>query len=321
MKGAYEVRVENARVQFKFRLERNLTVLRGDSATGKTTLVQMIADYEADGPASGVTLSSPKKCRVLEGRYWKYDLEDMRDCFVFIDEGGDFLHTEEFATSIKHTDNYYIIVSRDSLPMLPYSVEEVYELKNTTSRYPDVRKFYSQTKRMYTALPHVTNPETVIVEDSNAGYEFFKALSERSGAECVSAGGKSNIQYELGACKSERILVIADGAAFGPEMELVLALAKRKGAGLFLPECFEYVILSSGLIRDSHVKDAVANPWDHIDSSEFFSWENFFDKLLTEVTRGTYLEYHKSRLNQTYLQDRELAAISQQLEPTGLPRA
>ena len=71
--------------------------------------------------------------------------------------------------------------------------------------------------------------------------------------------------------------------------------------------------------RARSVKDAIANPWNHIDSSEFFSWENFFAKLLTAVTRGTYLEYRKSQLNQAYLQERELNAISHQLEPIGLP--
>lgn len=35
------------------------------------------------------------------------------------------------------------------------------------------------------------------------------------------------------------ILVIADGAAFGPEIETVLALGRYKRLQLFLPESFE----------------------------------------------------------------------------------
>ena len=65
MKGSYDIRVENARIQFKFTLTRNLAVIRGMSATGKTTLVNMMAEYERDGQASGITLSSPKPCIVL----------------------------------------------------------------------------------------------------------------------------------------------------------------------------------------------------------------------------------------------------------------
>ena len=42
MKGIVNVRVSNARISFELRLERNITILSGDSATGKTTLVGMI---------------------------------------------------------------------------------------------------------------------------------------------------------------------------------------------------------------------------------------------------------------------------------------
>ena len=36
-------------------------------------------------------------------------------------------------------------------------------------------------------------PEKIIVEDSNSGYEFFKNISAEKNIVCLSAGGKSNI--------------------------------------------------------------------------------------------------------------------------------
>ena len=38
MKGRIEIRVSNNRARFRFTLERNITVVRGDSGTGKMTL-------------------------------------------------------------------------------------------------------------------------------------------------------------------------------------------------------------------------------------------------------------------------------------------
>lgn len=35
----------------------------------------------------------------------------------------------------------------------------------------------------------------------------------------------------------------------------------------------------------------------------FFSWEQFFTKLLVEKTQGTYLKYSKRKINQNYLTD------------------
>ena len=45
MKGKHRIIVSTKRLKYDFELRRNLTVIRGDSATGKTTLVDMIRDY------------------------------------------------------------------------------------------------------------------------------------------------------------------------------------------------------------------------------------------------------------------------------------
>ena len=48
MTGSYEIVVSNVKVRYEFTIRRNITVVKGDSATGKTTLVEMIREhYEA----------------------------------------------------------------------------------------------------------------------------------------------------------------------------------------------------------------------------------------------------------------------------------
>ena len=42
MKGKHRVIVSTKRLRYDFVLKRNLTIVRGDSATGKTPLVDMI---------------------------------------------------------------------------------------------------------------------------------------------------------------------------------------------------------------------------------------------------------------------------------------
>lgn len=318
MKGTYDIRIENARMQFKFTLRRNLTLIKGPSATGKTTLVGLVSEYEREGQASGITLSSPKACCVLSEDGWAEKLKRTSDSFVFVDEGSGFVHTQDFAHEAKNSDNYYVIVSREDLPMLPYSVEEVYGLKNTTSRYPGVRKFYTHTKRIYSETLDVEDPHIVIVEDSNAGFDFFKALCAKTGAECISAHGKGNILSLLRDCGEKRVLIIADGAAFGPHMEAVRALARRKGAGLFLPESFEWLILKSGLVKSGHVNEILEDPAAFIESSEFFSWERFFNAVLVQETRDSYLKYSKRKLNPAFLKPYEMGKVADVLPVLGM---
>lgn len=317
MRGTHQVIVRNNRVQFKFEVSRNITIIRGNSATGKTTLIGMIADYERNGAASGIELLCDVPCVVLEGPRWMRDLSSIHGSIVFVDEGNAFTSSPQFASAVKGSDNYYVIATRESLFSLPYSVEEVYGIRNDgrrSSRYPQVSRLYSSFYRIYgtNVLPSFI-PELVVVEDSNAGYEFFRGLFARAGVRCVSAGGKANVCRVVRDAPEKSVLVIADGAAFGPEMEKAVALEAYKQVRLFLPESFEWLVLKSGLVGDPDVADILDSPSDYIESSSYFSWERFFTALLVDKTSGTYLQYEKRALNPAYLQKHEMDAVKAEM--------
>ena len=87
MKGKHRIVVSTKRQKYEFELRRNLTILRGDSATGKTTLIEMIQDHENDPLGSPVELISDKKCYVLEGAYGKNNwLESLTVLFLSMKE-------------------------------------------------------------------------------------------------------------------------------------------------------------------------------------------------------------------------------------------
>ena len=46
MKGKHRVIVQNNRLHYEFEIKRNITIIRGDSATGKTTLINMLRQAE-----------------------------------------------------------------------------------------------------------------------------------------------------------------------------------------------------------------------------------------------------------------------------------
>lgn len=57
MRGEHPITVRNNKVQIKLPIRRNLTILQGNSATGKTTLIGLIAQYEELGESSGVVIN------------------------------------------------------------------------------------------------------------------------------------------------------------------------------------------------------------------------------------------------------------------------
>lgn len=302
MKGEHRIIIQNQRVHYDFTVRRNITVIRGDSATGKTTLVDLLSQYERFGLSSGIDFSCDKAVHVLTGVQWEAYLGTMHDCIVFLDEEDTFAATDEFSEYIKKTDNYYVLISRDALSNLPYSVDEVYGIRSS-GKYRKLEKTYNEFYRIYDIGNTINDihPEEVICEDSNSGFEFFSSYFQNSRSSCVSAGGKSNV-YQMAVLNERKTLVIADGAAFGPEMDKMSRLALRgQSIAFYLPESFEWVLLASDILGDKEIRDILQHPAEAIDSHEYFSWERYFLALLREKTEGTYLHYSKHHLNEAYL--------------------
>ena len=62
---------------------------------------------------------------------------------LFIDEDNAFLPTREFAEAVRESDNYYVIVTREGLPNLPYSVEEIYGIRES-GKYASLKQTYNE---------------------------------------------------------------------------------------------------------------------------------------------------------------------------------
>ena len=63
MTGRHKIIVQNNKLHYEFEIRRNITIIQGDSATGKTTLIQMLRQAENLGKSSGFAM-----CRV---KCWK----------------------------------------------------------------------------------------------------------------------------------------------------------------------------------------------------------------------------------------------------------
>ena len=143
MKGKHKIVVKNNRLQYEFIIKRNITIIQGDSATGKTTLINMLRQAENLGESSGIDVISDAPCKILEGSNWKIILENSAGNIFFTDEENSFINTEEFASMVKKSDNYFVLITRENLYNLPYSVDEIYGL-HESGKYHDTRKVYQQ---------------------------------------------------------------------------------------------------------------------------------------------------------------------------------
>jgi hypothetical protein len=58
----------------------------------------------------------------LSSKNWQDDIDKIKDSIVFIDEGNKWITSNDFAGAIKTSDNYYVIITRESLSGLPFDI-------------------------------------------------------------------------------------------------------------------------------------------------------------------------------------------------------
>lgn len=306
MKGKHKVIIEAERLKYEFTIKRNITVIQGDSATGKTTLIDLLQNYGRFKDESGIRITSDVPCVAYSGdsSVWDVIIESYENTIVFIDEDYSFVFTEEFAKTIKDTSNYYVLITRQPLYNLPYSVNEIYGIR-TTGKYHFPEKVYSEFYPIYSSLEVENKKYVVLVEDEKSGFQFFSKALENN--KCLSAGGNSNIIKSLeDISRNEPVIVIADGAAFGAYVAKVVAYARTSGnVGMYFPESFEWLILKSGVIDIGGIDDILEHTEDYVESREFFSWERYYTNLLENATRDDAVKrYQKAQLGNYYLEGR-----------------
>ena len=300
MIGKYEITLYNNRVHYRLTIKRNITILRGDSATGKSELIRLLTAHNSNPSSSGITLICDKKCSVLTEENWLLFTDTYTDRIFFIDEGNTFLKTKKFAEVVKGADNYFVIISREKLSQLPYSIDEIYGLREDadSGRYHNPRRVYNGMYRIFGKLPEPdVLPDLIVTEDSNSGNDFFHILFSD---KCISSNGKSNIKNVIARHSGQKILAVVDGAAFGPEMQdcMDISMSIDGEVSLFAPESFEYLILQSGIVE---IPKAVTDEtWNYADSIRYFSWEEFYTAYLSDETRNHISQYSKARLPEYY---------------------
>ena len=168
MKGNIKVVVSTKKLRYELNLRRNITIIQGDSATGKTTLIQIINDYLSSRTGPGTDVICKKKCAVLSGDLESVliRLERLSDTIVFADEQEHFLYPKRFAAAVLKSDCYFVFITRDDLHTLPYSVNEIYCLKNS-GYYQNTRQVYNSLHQIYpeSQVHDMIAPTMILTED------------------------------------------------------------------------------------------------------------------------------------------------------------
>lgn len=290
---------KNKDLFFKFDLKRNITILQGDSATGKTTLLTILNESLKHKGNPFIIVNTNADYYVHIDGDWERSFKDLTNHVIFIEESNDFVFTHDFARFVRDSGNYFVIVNREPLYSLTYSVNEIYEIDSYEEIEP-FRQVYHFTS-LYSNFPKSTvNFDTVITEDSNAGFDFFTKFLKDCSVE--KASGNTKLRSAIENSDGLSIYCIVDGAAFGCRIGdlcnyIDAHLAKR--VYIWMPESFEWILLKAGVFNIPDLDSILDNPSSYIECSKYCSWERFFTHLASKYSNKKY-KYDKDDLDVYY---------------------
>lgn len=185
--------VKSVSSNYNISLEQQITVIIGNSSTGKSTLVETLnkkrVNYETDASKLFYDINE-----------LFIDIYPEKSLFILDEDLIDLNEKLSYISSIKRSDLYFLIMSRKSLRQIPLSVESVHKFINVQGITKNVNYFNRE-------LIKINKFNKLIVEDSKSGYYFFKKCVD----SCESSYGNSNLLKMM----SKTNLIIFDSLGFG----------------------------------------------------------------------------------------------------------
>lgn len=284
------IQISTQRIKYDITLEHKISVLRGNSGTGKTTLASIIHYCNSNGNHRNILISSPKPLIVLDNRYYKYGMQELtQPSIVVIDEACEIFNNNEGIDYLKYindtTPHYFIIITRKRLSRLPLSagafLEFVYEngVNRTHIRFP--QKLDDINKK----------PTEIITEDEKSSYLFIKERFNLEANYILSAGSKSKLKDKVKyICSNDKyhiILLIYDYCGIGDDIEsLSEVIDVITNANIMILDwySFEYYLLMTSVIKNKIQIDLLNQSNEEI----------YFEHLLKSI-----IKYHKSPIYNT----------------------
>ena len=317
MKGKYNLVVKNNKISYELSLERSITVIQGNSGSGKTYLISLLRDWKANGRDSGVTVKCDCDIEVFDGlTRWESFILELENTIIFVDEGVRYLYTREFAERFLLSDCYLVFISRRVFPQinnLPFAVNALLKFETNHSSTPAI----TTANVIYQDKWENVTPEILITEDSNSGFEFMSEAYKDAEVQVVSASGNSNVPKKVLSYVKEnkKVCAIVDGAAFGNYIGQMMDLRKFD-VHVFAPESFEWLLLNTKMFsKNPAIVEQLKETYNYCDSKEFITWERFYEHILKIASDEMYnVAYSKKSLDKIFLSEKMLIEVKEMIK-------
>lgn len=254
---------KHANLTFNISIRSKVTLLQGNSGTGKTVLIDNVANRERFENVA--TWSTSTGVSVLD-----FAKALAEESVLFLDEDAiKHVSRRSQLVDLWRLPIYLVIASRRPLRAIAYSYTDCYVLE-TKNGVTVLKNKYQD----YSVLPACNS---YVCEDSGAGFEYYDNWLPN----VVSSHGNRNL---LKYPNAEAI--IADGSAIGCFMPSLV----KSGTKLFLPISFEQLLV----LYFTHYN---AQYFLRAFSAKYLTWERFYTAFCQRSDNPLGFRYTKSHLN------------------------
>ncbi len=317
MKGLYWIKIWDNRIRYDIEIRRKITVIKGDSGTGKSTFVDMIVSYltaKSRGRSVGIKLSTNIKHIVVltELDNWRSILDNSSETLFIADEGVSYIKSRAFSGVFNASNCGLLCITRENRKFgcLTYAIDSVYGFKSEK-----VGKYYQTTLyNLYSDNHENFMADEIITEDSGSG---LSVLSNIFNVPVVSTNGNDRIvgyvRNQLLNDRYKKLYIILDGAAYGGKIEALAKYLIYQNINIFAPESFEYLVLNTVLFR-AYCNSELEHTEDYADFGKYLTWEQYYTNLLSELMYKLFgIEYNKGGESWVLKRKDLLEGVSEQI--------
>ena len=284
-----ELDVVSPLVEYHLVLKRRITLLIGDSGSGKTVLDNLVQDSSSNPT---INIKCVKNVYIVPAVDSYKDAFSKKDCVILIDENNlNIKNAILLSRNLVVNDNYLIIATRDFLDFNDKDISKHFDLSlDSLCKLTTVGSVhYNEPMYNFNRIKDLSKYDKVLVEDRAAGFQFFQLLH----SNVVSTEGKDNaLKYDRDL-KGNTLLVI-DLAVFGKYAnEFYKKFYIRNKDVAILPdyECFEELLLHTNVFKDNEDVKMLFSDLSVCNTE--LTWERYFENFLLSVKGGTVLEPYK----------------------------
>ena len=276
--------VESLFCKFDIELKRKVTIIRGYSGTGKTSLFKCIESSRKNNNNVSVKSDLPV-ATVIDMDHNDSFISFSNNRIYIIDEDSILLDKDNLqylSNEISKSNSYFIIISRSDTLDLVYSVYSIMRLfseRRDNSQYYTLVPFYSEN-----TFDINNELEGIITEDNNINGSRVVFFKDFCNIPTIGSSGNKSIYSML--LKNRNYLGIIDAEAYGAFISKVINDSR---INYWLPRSFEYLLLNA-----SEFEYVPAEDFEDI--CKFLTFERYYTYVIEECSKKAKTYYDKADL-------------------------